>query len=370
MKNKKAFAIILNLILHFLGFPILMIVAIVKSAKWNEFGMYGVSAFTPLFIVLGLWVFVWAVQATIYFMAKKKGKSAGITVFKQILVPVLIIVILLGVLDIALPKPLKNGTENTILYEDVIDDYQGLHETLLNKVELFKIKNGISKDVKYNDKAFQDVFKPVFSSMQKAYNSYDKLAIEYALLGGDMFQNIKSGKVPISVAATLLLKTAPGNENDHNLSIGEIVGTNIVKIEKAISDLQAINFDFTNTRKLNEIVNDLIVTKNFDGITWNIFNMLGKNPLFGDVDPNAAIVANAGETNEKTYSVFGYQDMSWLNGLNQMFFIPYMSMRPIIYLYAGLMVVITYLQYVLKTILYKNEDKTEKTDCELQLESQ
>lgn len=124
MKTKKIMYIITNVILHLLGFPTLMIVALVKSLHWNSFGMYGVSSFTPLFVVLGLWVFVSLVQLSIYFIGKKHNKSYDAKMMvKLMIVPVLSIILLFGALDIAIPKPLAEGTQNTIFYEDVVFDY-------------------------------------------------------------------------------------------------------------------------------------------------------------------------------------------------------------------------------------------------------
>lgn len=78
---------------------------------------------------------VLGVQALVYNLCKKKGKTDKSLMLKMACIPLAVIVGLFGIIDIAMPSLLKGATSNTILYEDVVYDYQGMHEKLYEKVE-------------------------------------------------------------------------------------------------------------------------------------------------------------------------------------------------------------------------------------------
>ena len=94
-----------------------------------------------------------------------------------------------------------------------------------------------------------------------------------------------------------------------------------------------------------------IIEEEFDDIKWNIFNILGENMLFSEIDPNAQIVRIIydDELNEVDWEVLGaslgYQDMAWLDGIPMMFFIPLMSMREIFYIFSAIIALCTMLQF-------------------------
>lgn len=92
---------------------------------------------------------------------------------------------------------LSDATSGTILYEDVVYDWQGQHQALYDRVELFKEKNGMDESVKYTDDEFRKVFRPLFTSMDKAYHSFNPLAIEMALDSPDMLEAILNGNFPM-----------------------------------------------------------------------------------------------------------------------------------------------------------------------------
>jgi len=353
MTEKKWLYPLINIALYAVGFPILFIISLVKSIEWNKCGMYGASSFTPLIAVIILAAIVLGVQALVYNLCIKKGKNGKSLMLKMACIPLAVIVGLFGILDIAMPPLLEDATSNTILYEDVVYDYQGVHEKLAERVELFKEKNNLDASVKYTDDEFQNIFKPLFASMDKAYNSFDPLAIEIALDKPDMMAAIESGDFPIELAATLLLKTSTKlNEYDHNLSVDEILSKNLPDILSVVMSALNDGLDLSDTAKLNEIVNSVLVYKEYDGIRWNIFNILGSNMLFADIDPNAEIVRynyddfGDVESTETVGAALGYQDMAWLNGIPLMFFIPLMSMRTVFYVFAALLTLFAIVQYM------------------------
>lgn len=365
MLEKKWIYPLINILLYAVGFPVLFIVSIVISVKWNNYGMYGASAFAPLIATVILALIVLGVQALVYNLCVKKGKTDKSLMLKLACIPLAVIVGVFGILDIAIPPLLKDATSNTILYEDVVFDCQGMHDKIYDRVEAFKRKNGLDESVKYTDKEFQDVFKPIYKSMNEAYNSFDPLAIEIALDKPDMLGALNSGDFPIELAATLLLKTSKDpNGYDHNLTVQEILNRNLLNIVSAVTGALEGGLDFSDTAKLNGIINDILVYYEFDGIRWNIFNILGSNLLFADIDPNAQIVRieydayGDIESEQVIGASLGYQDMAWLDGIPMMFFIPLMSMRIVFYAFAALLTLFTAVQF---TVAEKYSQKFDKT---------
>lgn len=349
--NKKALSLAINIVLYAAGFPVLFIIALVKSLEWNSYGMYGASSFAPLIAVVILAALTLGVQALVYNFSKNRN---GMTV-KLLVIPIAIIVGIFGILDVAMPPLLKDATSNTILYEDVVNDYQGVQQKLYDRVELFKQKNGLDESVTYQSEEFQAIFKPIFESMDKAYNAFDPLAIQMALDSPDLLQAITSGNFPISVAATLMLNVpthiVDGREVAvHDAELLQILLANIDKVLAALPEIMTEDGIDVSSAALNKALNAVLVTKEFDGISWNIFNILGSNMIAPEIDPNAQIVR---VTKDKWGTVtdtqivgaaLGYQDMAWLNGIPLMFFIPLMSMREIMYLFAGLIAIFTVVQ--------------------------
>lgn len=362
MKDKKWLYPLINILLYAVGFPILFIISLVKSIEWNSYGMYGASAFTPLIAVIILAVIVLGVQALVYNLCKKKGKTGKSLMLKMACIPLAVIVGIFGLLDIAMPALLQDATSNTILYEDVVYDYQGVHDKLYERVEAFKEKNGLDESVTYQDEEFQNIFKPLFASMDEAYKAFDPLAIEIALDKPDMLAAVMNGDFPLPLAATLLLKTTDeDNPNgfDHNLELMEIISMNMDSIFKAVGGALDGGLDFSDTAKLNDIINTVLVYKEFDGIRWNIFNILGSNMLFPEIDPNAEIVQYTydeyGDVEDEVVvgAALGYQDMAWLNGIPLMFFIPLMSMRLVMYAFAAILALTAVAQYIVADEYFK-----------------
>lgn len=368
--NKKL-SVALNVLLYAAGFPVLFIVALVSSLEWNSYGMYGASAFAPLIAVVIIAALTLGVQALVYNVEKKKGRKN--IAIKMAVIPVAIIVGIFAILDIAMPPLLKDATSNTILYEDVVFDAKGVHQKLYDRVELFKQKNGLDESVTYQSEEFQAIFKPIFTSMDKAYNAFDPLAIEIALDSPDLVSAILNGDFPVSVAATLLVRTTDAkkdpNGNNHNADLKSLLTLNLKSILAAVNQIKDEGLD-TSSEGLNKLFNKILVTKTFDvdgeykndgsGIEWNIFNILGSNMIAPDIDPNAQIVRKSkdeyGDVQEEVIGAcLGYQDMAWLNGIPLMFFLPLLEMREIMYLFAGLIALFSVVQCYLRATRKQSE---------------
>ncbi len=150
-------------------------------------------------------------------------------------------------------------------------------------------------------------------------------------------KDIRKLLITYTLANMLLLKTsAIKNGNDHNLSIDKIIDMNLNSVIMALLPLVSGDGPIDNA-KINDVINSVLVYKEFDGIRWNIFNILGNNMLFPDIDPNAEIVQTVNGQKTVIGASLGYQDMAWLDGIPMMFFIPLMSMRVVLYVFAALL---------------------------------
>ena len=171
-------------------------------------------------------------------------------------------------------------------------------------------------------------------------------------------KDIRKLLITYTLANMLLLKTsAIKNGNDHNLSIDKIIDMNLNSVIIALLPLVSGDGPIDNA-KINDVINSVLVYKEFDGIRWNIFNILGNNMLFPDIDPNAEIVQTVNGQKTVIGASLGYQDMAWLDGIPMMFFIPLMSMRVVLYVFAALLALFAAIQYYAAERYSKKFSKT------------
>ena len=142
--NKKALMIALDVILYAIGFPILLIIAIVYSLPYFSTNLYGLTAATPIILVVVAWLATGVSELAVRLVAKKKMdagaypdkkkalRSQGI---RLIIAIFCCLTIFTCFLDIVLPPLLNTATQGTILYEDILLDDQSQNEA---QQDLFK----------------------------------------------------------------------------------------------------------------------------------------------------------------------------------------------------------------------------------------
>lgn len=142
--NKKALMIALDVILYAIGFPILLIIAIVYSLPYLSTNIYGLTAATPIILVVVVWLATGVSELAVRLVAKKKMdagaypdkkkalRSQGIRLIISIFC---CLTIFTCFLDIVLPPLLNKATQGTILYEDILLDDQSQNEA---QQDLFK----------------------------------------------------------------------------------------------------------------------------------------------------------------------------------------------------------------------------------------
>ena len=405
-KNHKALYKIAILVTNLVGFPLLLLLVALECMHYNESGIYKFTVFAPCLIVLLMWGITALLQMIIFRVDKKTHASFKHTMISCAVVPICCLGGLFLVLDIALPKLLAKATSNTILYEDIVVDAKGQHETILSKAQMFLYKNNLykyevdkngqpvldklgkpvpigtnGKPLKFNENSYpsydfkqiqfehwfsdenMDIFKPIFSSFDQAYQSFNGLAIEFALSEPDLVGGILNGNIPITVLASIALKTTPPedvNGSNVKLDLLEILTLNKEPLVNAVKALIASGFDFGVTGKdpytgadekqaLDDILNSVILHKEFNGVKWNVLQLLGTNPLSG-IDPNKQIVQYEGTENEVVLGAcLGYQDMAWLNSVDLLgIIICLMDCRDYFYIFGVVIGIVTYIVFVLK----------------------
>lgn len=391
-KRPKALYKLVILLTNLVGFPLLLTIVAITCAKYNESGIYKITVFLPCLLVVALWGVTALIQMLIFRGDKKHHASFKHTMISCAVVPICVLAGLFLVLDIFLPKLLAQATSSTIFYEDIVVDAKGQHDLILSKAQLFLDKNNLYEYEKNPDgspKAVDEfgkpvptldangkkkyyywfseenmaIFKPIFSSFDQAYQSFNGLAIEYALSGGDLVSKIISGEIPITVLTSIVLRTTPPEDvNGSNVKLGllEVLTLNKEPLVNAVKALIATGFDFSPTGKdpytgkdeiqaLDDILKAVLVHKEYEGVRWNVLQLLGENPI-SNVDPNKQIIQNEGKANEKVLGAcLGYQDMAWLNSVDLLgIIICLMNCRSYFYLFGVLIGMLTYIEFVLK----------------------
>ncbi len=171
-KMKKA----LQIILHIVGFPLLIALVIVFSINMFKLNIsYGVMAFVGLIITVVMAIIYYLV----FFLMKKSGKKS---IYKQTIVSIIVASICLGgfwiLIDVAIPDLLADATSDTIYYEDLADDYDAraeINKGLLDEFIKLNYENGNLKAKKlkdylnegYSNKEVQKLIKTNFQSIDK-----------------------------------------------------------------------------------------------------------------------------------------------------------------------------------------------------------
>lgn len=388
-KKAKPLYKVALLVLNLLGFPLMLLIVGLTCAFYANSGIYKITVYAPMLIVLLMWGVTALLQTIIFRKDKKRHASFKHTMLSCVAIPICCLGGLYLLLDIVLPPVLTGATSGTILYEDIVTDAKGQHNALLTRAQLFLDKNNLylyetdkdgkpvldkygkpvailDADGKKQYKHFfseenQAIFKTIFKSFDQAYQSFNGLAIDYAMSEPDLIGGITSGKIPLTVLASIALKTSDvPNGSDIKLGLIEILSMNIQPIVGAIKALIESGFDFGTTgidpytgleekQALDDILNAVLLHKEFDGIQWNVLQLLGTNPL-SNVDPNKQIVQYKGQANERVIGAcLGYQDMAWLNSVDLLgIIVCLMDCRAIFYSFAVAIGLMTLMAYMLK----------------------
>ncbi len=165
----------LQIILHILGFPLLILLVIIFSLNMFKLSIsYGIMAFIGLIIT----VFMAIIYYLVYFLMAKRGKKS---IYKQTIVLIIVSSLCLGgfwmLIDVALPDLLADATSNTIYYEDLADDYNTRAEVNRELLDEFIKRNHTNGNLEgslkqylsegYRNKEVRELIKTNFESIDK-----------------------------------------------------------------------------------------------------------------------------------------------------------------------------------------------------------
>ncbi|HKL94557.1 MAG TPA: hypothetical protein VJZ69_04665, partial [Clostridia bacterium] len=189
-KTKKILLIVADVVLYLIGFPALLVIGYLASREFIAQGIYGIMAYVPI-ILAGLVMVVCGI-VEIFFRASSKrtfaeGRKHRSNFKKQTLRMVITVVTclcgLMLVLDFALPGVLKDATQGTILYDDIVENYSDQNLAQRKLVDTFielNVENGYLTEKAYKviDKAVEDgtltgntaaSFKTTFDNLSKEF---------------------------------------------------------------------------------------------------------------------------------------------------------------------------------------------------------
>lgn len=159
-KGKKVLYIILDVLLYIIGFPALIVLGYFASREFIANEIYGLLAYIPIILPAVSMLICGIVELTLRLSAKKtfkEGRKHRSNVKKQTLKLAISVVVcvcgLMLILDFALPPLLKDATEGTIKYEDIVENYSVQNKAQRQLVDSFielNVENGFLKDKTYS----------------------------------------------------------------------------------------------------------------------------------------------------------------------------------------------------------------------------
>ena len=328
MKLKKA----LEIILHILGFPLLIALVVVSSLSLYKAGIsYGIMVFVGLIITVVMAIIYYLV----FFLMAKSGKK---TIQKQTIISIIVAAICLGglwiVIDVALPDLLKDATSDTIYYEDLIDDFNAraeVNKNLLDEYIKRNVANGnLTKlsEEEYLEQGARN--KEVMALLKSHFESIDKDG--YATFVGPWIDMANDGRLTIPTLVHLIVNKRevvglpyPLKEADDPVmwSILDMLGEPM-EFELLPENISGIVGTFQTA--INNIL--LHVTNAIEDE-----NVVG-SPYIGIEGPSIVLTPS-----NVSRGVLDYQSMAWLNSNGLIFMITsLLSVRKLFLIFAGVLI--------------------------------
>lgn len=422
---KKALMISMDVILYVIGFPLLMVVAILCSMPYIKAGLYGLTACVPIILVLLVWVATGVTELVIRLVGKKKMDSVEDkkkAINKQGLKMIIAVFVCLTVfsifLDIVLPPLLNKATQGTIKYEDVLMDgtsQSDKQRALFDKFVEWNVENGnlrektlAAMDEKFgnsaesvkatfiaNAKQFRDNYKlsttaPPKTSPWKQPGVYkanddtcftakykDKITAEY-----------KKEALNCAEIKTVIKKC-------FNSIDAAYKSFDPLSIELALEDM---NFLFEYNRDaLTDIAKvywgdelghsdsgDYELVDSDYKYQWCILDLVGEIPQNEMIDQNIGLLepawklhtdsaGNPATHNEKR-GILDYMNMAWINSIGLLGIVSVTSIRNWFYFFSAVIILASLVRYFIARPAYygveftfdKQKDESEMTEKELE----
>ncbi len=384
---------VLQVLLHILGFPLLMLAVVLVSLPLIQCGFsYGV------FIFVGIIVTV--VMALIYYitficMVKSKKKSVTRQTVTLIVVVFVCLCGLWCVFDIALPDFLAGATSKTIFYEDLVDNYEAralVNQSLLDEYILRNYKIGNLPQDKtveeYQNEGFQNKY--VKTLLQYQFASIDKDG--YTTFVDPWIGMANDGRLTIPALIHLLTDDR------------QLVGCNYAEFDKTLNDIKET--DPLQWNVLDMLGSDMAIDLNIKDLLSGMLNNAGladlldgtlqewlptpekeaagtspsiKNDVAKVVESllgSPIYVSYNGEQIVLTPSnasrgVLDYQSMAWLNSNGLVYaIVALLATRNLFLIFAGWLVFTNFLIGVLRGMGKENRSRAGKVDVDFSAPSE
>ena len=340
----------LQVLLYLVGFPLLLGLVVWKSIPIIKAGSsYGIMVYVGIILTV--------VFAIIYFLATfimaKRGKK---TIYRQTFVSIIIAVICLGGLwagmDIGVPDLLADATSNTILYEDLADDYAAraqVNKDLLDEYIARNVANGnliTNEDFGVEEYQKQGIKnEKVKSLLEKHFKSID--AGGYATFVGPWLDLANGDRMTIPALVHLIINKREINEFEYPID------EETDPVQWSILDMlgEPMEFDLgpDGMAVIPEDYIDLISSNLVSGIIPIMLTYVNNfiadetvvnSPIYISLENGCVIILTPAN---ESRGALDYQSMAWLNSNGLIFMlVSVFALRKFFLIFAGVLVVTTY----------------------------
>lgn len=367
----------LQVLLHVLGFPLLILaVVLVSLPMWKEGASYGIMVFVGLIITL-----VMAIIYYITFICVVKSKKKSKTKQTMILI-VVIFVCLCGlwcVFDLALPDFLAGATSNTIFYEDLVDNYQArstVNKALLDEYITRNYNAGNLPDKEHGGKTLNQYLKDGYTDQVK-----ELLTIHFASIDGDGYASFvnpwigmaNDGRLTIPTLVHLLLDERELKEVDYYLYDKATQEIKRDKLKWNVLDMlgndMEIAMDIEGMLKGMDIPGAELIVTALPGLVDSMLKapladivegLLG-SPIYVSVNGQGITLTPSNESR----AVLDYQSMAWFNSNGLLYaVVTLLSTRNLFLIFAGWLILSNFLIGVLRGMGKEHRSAKAKANLE------
>ena len=414
---KKALMISIDVILYVIGFPLLMVVAILCSMPYIKEGIYGLTASAPIILVAVAWIAAGVTELVIRLLAKKKmdgveDKKKAIN--KQGLKMIIAIFVCLTVfaifLDIVLPPLLNKATQGTIKYEDVLMDGRSQstkQRELFDKFVEWNVENGNlrEKTLAAMDKEFGNSAESVKATFiadakkfrenkntspwthSKLYTASDKKCFT-AKYKDKIIADYKKEAIKSTEIKTVIKKCFNSIDAAYR-------SFDPLSIELALEDMDFLfkyNKNFVadigkviiGDEKGNSSTGDVPLFESDYKYLWCILDLVGEVPQNEMIEDNMALIGglwdlykdSAGNpaTHNERRGILDYMNMAWINSIDLLGIVSVTSIRNWFYFFSAVIILASLVRYFIARPAYygieftfdKQKDESEMTEKELE----
>lgn len=341
---------VLQIILHILGFPLLIALVIIFSLNMFKLGIsYGVMAFVGLIITVVMAIIYYLV----FFLMKKSGKKS---IYKQTIVSIIVAAVCLGGLwifiDVALPDFLADATSNTIYYEDLADDYNAraeVNKALLDDFIKLNFENGNLSKKKlsvYLEEGYRN--EEVQKLIETNFQSIDKDG--YATFVGPWIDFANNDRMTIPTLVHLLFNKRDLEEMPFLIVVGEEMQDDPVTWtvldmagDEMVFDLGEDGMGVLDSVMAGAI--DFMFRGAIDKILVAVTNGLSSEdvvgaPIYLKLE-NGSVLKIIPSNSQR--GVLDYMKMAWLDSNSMIIMITALfSIRKLFLIFAGVLIITTY----------------------------